>query len=119
MKENKYIVALESGNRMFRKEYVFSPNGDYILEFSNLGSLVLRNTSDVLWESNGEGGGYKCSLQPDGDLVIRRENGRPTWRSDTNKRRFTELRLYDGGQIKLVSPEGIITWVQGNPDYIG
>mmetsp|Transcript_5494 Transcript_5494/g.7973 ORF Transcript_5494/g.7973 Transcript_5494/m.7973 type:complete len:235 (-) Transcript_5494:155-859(-) len=117
-REDKYLVALESGGRMFREEYVYSPNLEYILEFSQKGSLVFRNATNVLWESNDEGGGYKCSLQPNGDIVIRRENGRTTWRSGTENRRLTELRLYDSGQIKLVSPEGIITWVQGYPDFI-
>jgi len=114
--EYPYTAVLTSNEQLYLGDIVTSPNKMFSFSFTNEGSLVLRksDSDEILW-SNGEKGATKCSLQPDGNLVLRRKDKTTTWKSATHKNPGAELHLDDGGQISIVSVEGTALWLAGLP----
>jgi len=114
--EYPYTTVLTSNEQLYLGDIVTSPNKMFSFSFTNEGSLVLRksDSDEILW-SNGEKGATKCSLQPDGNLVLRRKDKTTTWKSATHKNPGAELHLDDGGQISIVSVEGTALWLAGLP----
>lgn len=114
--EYPYTTVLTSNEQLYLGDVVTSPNKMFSLSFIDEGSLVLRksDSGEILW-SNGIKGAIKCSLQPDGNLVLRRKDRTTIWKSATHKNPGAELHLDDGGQIAIVSVEGTSLWLAGLP----
>mmetsp|Transcript_6378 Transcript_6378/g.9391 ORF Transcript_6378/g.9391 Transcript_6378/m.9391 type:complete len:565 (+) Transcript_6378:36-1730(+) len=117
-----YTTVLTSLKKLSRGDVVTSPNNMYSLSFTDKGSLILQksDSAEILWTDGGEGA-IKCFLQPDGNLVLRREDGTVNWKSATQGNPASELQLDDGGQIAIVSAQGVSLWIAGVPrgEYTG
>jgi len=114
-----YVVVLDSNEKLEPGDGMVSPNKEYRLKLD--GNLILERTSSkqVLWTSrdeDDEGGAVKCSMQSDGNIVLRRKDGSPTWRTNTHKNSGAQLILDNGGQIAVISStDKVAVWLAGLP----
>lgn len=110
-----YTIVLSSNQKLFPGDISASPNGLYVLKFTNSGSLVLLADGEIIWRATEDGAASKFSLQSDGNLVLRNSNGKTLWRSKTHDNPGAELRLDDGGQIAVIGADGTSLWLEGLP----
>ena len=117
-------VVLYPHESLKRGQYKFSPNGKYRVGFSESGNLVIEymhfdpNNPLLIWSTglitNSSSG---CSMQTDGNLVIRDDNRKRVWSSHTHGYPASKLVVDDTGQMAVVYGSNRL-WLAGLPkDY--
>jgi hypothetical protein len=88
-----------------------SPSGGFKLTMKLSGNLALTATSTgfQLWSTNTFGQDVVCTLQDDGDLVVK--NNRTLWNSRTTAQ-GAYLVLLDDGSLVIRKPGGFEIWRQ-------
>ena len=109
-------VVLEPGERLLREEYVTSPSGEFQVGLNRNGDLILMDKRDnmaTIW-SAGIIDGNRCSMQEDGNLVIRDSASKIKWTSNTDNNPGARFVVNDAGQVGVFEGD-LPLWMAGIP----
>jgi len=106
---------LGSGDYLNRGQFITSPSGNYTVGLTKKGDLVLRdkNMNINIWRANTRKG-VICTMQSDGNLVVRNKSRKSLWSSQTSKHYGSKLVVDDGGRVTIIHND-VIIWMQGTP----
>jgi hypothetical protein len=114
-------TVLSSNQSLERKEFVFSPNGKFKVGLTSAGDLVLQNKGSLtIWNAK-ISGGFRCYMQPDGNVIVRDSKNKALWTSHTYENPDARLVVDDGGYIAVNHAINGLVWLDGIPreEYTG
>jgi hypothetical protein len=115
----KESVVLHPDESLVRGQYRSSPGNQYRAGISETGDFVLQDLQLdmqpplVVW-SAGISQGFRCSMQSDGNLVIRDVHNESVWSSRTNKYPGSRLVVDESGQMAIKNGSNRL-WLAGIP----
>ncbi len=91
--------TLLPGQSIIVKGRLTSASGNYFLAIQGDGNLVIYNGNNPIWQSDTRGSKVIFSLDPDGWLRLKDENGKTVWKSNTGT--GTSLVMQDDGRLVM------------------
>lgn len=92
---------------------VFQQDGNLVLYLQE-GGGVIPPTRQALWASNTNGGGgQRCPMQDDGNLVIYDGRNNPVWASGTNGNPGAYGKMQDDGNFVIYDSGDNPLWATG------
>eukprot|EP00980_Cylindrotheca_fusiformis_P012157 scaffold2939_cov123-Cylindrotheca_fusiformis.AAC.1 len=110
-------IVLGPNEDLRRGDVVVSPSGEYGVRMTENGELLLqdmRESSNVTIWSAGVTGAVVCTLQSDGNVVVRDRANRSLWSSGSHKHNKSILVVDDGGRIGVIYKDTYV-WMEGVP----
>ena len=96
------VATLSTSKALYRSgSRLRSSNALFTLTVAANGDLVLKKGKTVLWHTGAEDGDW-LTVQPDGNLVYYRSDGKAVWRTGREDEGATRLTLRDSGNLVLV-----------------
>lgn len=68
----------------------------------------------MLWRAGTAPNGFRCFVQTDGNVIVRAENKKALWTSETYDHPGSRLIVDDGGRIAVADGD-IDVWLEGVP----
>jgi hypothetical protein len=107
-------IVLSSNQKLERGEFVSSPNGKFKVGLTSAGDLVLQDDrSRTIWNAE-VSNGFRCYMQRDGNVIVRKSNDKPLWTSHTYNNPGARLVVSDGGRIAIIHGNTPL-WSDGIP----
>lgn len=109
-------VPLLPGEELKAGQARVSPRGSFALVYQADGDLVLVRVVDkrVMWRSGTAGtSAGRATLQTDGNFVVYDAGKTARWSSKTDKKTATALLVGEGGEVRLLGPEGTLWKAEG------
>ncbi|KAG7368318.1 glycosyl hydrolase family 99 protein [Nitzschia inconspicua] len=99
------IVVLHPNEFLEAGQFRSSPNGQYRVEVTNGGDLVLTHEGDTdrrtIWSTKTAGNGVRLYLQTDGNVLLRNAAKATLWSSETHGYPGARLIITDAGKLSL------------------
>jgi hypothetical protein len=96
------VATLSTSKALYRSGvHLASPNGIFTLTLQSNGDLVLAKNKVQIWHSGAKDGDW-LTVQPDGNLVYYRSDGRVVWKTGTGGQGAARLTVRDNGTLVLV-----------------
>lgn len=96
--------TLYTDRSLSRGQEMLSNNKSFVLKMQTDGNLVIyrRDNNGAIWASGTNGrGGYRATMQGDGNLVIYQSNNHPIWDTRTHGRGGDKLVMQDDGNLVI------------------
>lgn len=111
-------LPLVAGQQLERDQQYNSPDGSHFLIFQGDGNLVVARTADkgFVWGLNTVGGiefqrAAKVGMDASGHLYANEDDDAVVWLTpNEGAREGSTLNLTDSGELRIVAPDGSITW---------
>jgi hypothetical protein len=110
----KLAIVLGPNESLSKREWYWSPSGEYLVGLDRNGNLVMKNKNQrTLW-SAGVTDGFRCFMQEDGNLILRDIDHKTIWSSNTSNNHGAKFAISDVGRV-LVIHEDDVLWMDGIP----
>ena len=98
------VTALAKDGKLSRGQFILSPNNHYKIGLvDTTGELVVmdNNSNSIKW-SNGVLGGQASYMQGDGNLVVRNDDSKAIWNTESSGNDGAHLTIDDSGIASIV-----------------
>jgi len=112
-------VALMKDSKISRGKFIPSLNGHYKIGLvdSTGEFVIIDNNSNAITWSNGVLGGEESIMQGDGNLVVRNDDGKAIWNTESSGNNGAHLTINDTGIAAIVLKSNKI-WTTTSADLI-